>query len=78
MIPLNDEQRELLHEVTHDLMLLATITSDAGNAIICDVLGVLYGGVLLATKEEAEAASARAQLALEQQLASSKAEGALH
>lgn len=78
MIPLNDEQREHLHEVTHDLMLLSACSNSFVTSLICDILGTLYGGVLEATEEEIIAASDRADKQIRAKLQLEAVEGALH
>lgn len=78
MISLNDEQREHLHEVTHDLMLLSACGNALMASLICDILGTLYGGVLEATEEETIAASDRANRQIREKMRLEISEGALH
>lgn len=78
MIPLDEKQQKALHAITHDLMLLSSQANSVAAEFICDVLGVLYSGLLKATEEEVIAASVRGDTAVRNTLGIEASEGAFH
>lgn len=61
MIPLDEEQKEALYELTHDLMLISGPLPLVYSKRIAACLDALYIRVLRADPAEAEAAAERAE-----------------